>query len=123
MERMFSFPGEFGQWDPGNQRPELWALNNGCIHRGELLRMARRHGDDEILARLRFPLFHTGCVEVLIGLAGWVIGEFGSAVRGEADNPGNYLSLTARAHQSRARRPTRRLLALIQIQNHPHEIR
>ena len=28
-ERMFSFRDEFGQWDPKNQRPELWSLYNG----------------------------------------------------------------------------------------------
>lgn len=32
-ERMFSFRDEFGQWDPKNQRPELWSLYNGR-HRG-----------------------------------------------------------------------------------------
>ncbi len=29
-ERMFSFRDEFGQWDPRNQRPELWSLYNGA---------------------------------------------------------------------------------------------
>ena len=28
-ERVFSFRDEFGQWDPKNQRPELWQLYNG----------------------------------------------------------------------------------------------
>ncbi len=37
-ERVFSFRDEFGQWDPKNQRPELWALYNGRIHRGESIR-------------------------------------------------------------------------------------
>jgi len=32
-ERMFSFRDEFGQWDPKNQRPELWNLYNTRIHR------------------------------------------------------------------------------------------
>lgn len=31
-ERVFSFRDEFGQWDPKNQRPELWALYNGRHH-------------------------------------------------------------------------------------------
>jgi sulfate adenylyltransferase subunit 2 len=38
-ERVFSFRDEFGQWDPRNQRPELWALYNSRIHRGESIRV------------------------------------------------------------------------------------
>jgi sulfate adenylyltransferase subunit 2 len=38
-ERVFSFRDEFGQWDPKNQRPELWALYNGRRHRGEHIRV------------------------------------------------------------------------------------
>src|SRR5438309_2185913 len=34
-ERVFSFRDEFGQWDPKNQRPELWSLYNTRLHRGE----------------------------------------------------------------------------------------
>jgi sulfate adenylyltransferase subunit 2 len=38
-ERIFSFRDEFGQWDPKNQRPELWNLYNGRIHVGESIRV------------------------------------------------------------------------------------
>jgi sulfate adenylyltransferase subunit 2 len=38
-ERVFSFRDEFGQWDPRNQRPELWALYNARIHGGESIRV------------------------------------------------------------------------------------
>jgi len=38
-ERIFSFRDEFGQWDPKNQRPELWNLYNTRIRRGEHLRV------------------------------------------------------------------------------------
>jgi sulfate adenylyltransferase subunit 2 len=38
-ERMFSFRDEFGQWDPKNQRPELWNLYNTKIHRSEHIRV------------------------------------------------------------------------------------
>ncbi len=38
-ERIFSFRDEFGQWDPKNQRPELWSLYNGRIHLGESIRI------------------------------------------------------------------------------------
>jgi len=38
-ERVFSFRDEFGQWDPKNQRPELWNVYNTRIHRGEHIRV------------------------------------------------------------------------------------
>ena len=38
-ERVFSFRDDFGQWDPKNQRPELWNLYNARIHRGEHIRV------------------------------------------------------------------------------------
>jgi sulfate adenylyltransferase subunit 2 len=38
-ERVFSFRDEFGQWDPKNQRPELWSLYNGRHHKGEHIRV------------------------------------------------------------------------------------
>jgi sulfate adenylyltransferase subunit 2 len=38
-ERVFSFRDEFGQWDPKNQRPELWNLYNARVHRGEHIRV------------------------------------------------------------------------------------
>jgi sulfate adenylyltransferase subunit 2 len=38
-ERVFSFRDEFGQWDPRNQRPELWSLYNGRHRKGENMRV------------------------------------------------------------------------------------
>ncbi|GAB3285364.1 sulfate adenylyltransferase subunit CysD [Kineosporia babensis] len=38
-ERVFSFRDEFGQWDPKNQRPELWNTYNGRIQMGENIRV------------------------------------------------------------------------------------
>ncbi|HEY6595359.1 MAG TPA: sulfate adenylyltransferase subunit CysD [Asanoa sp.] len=38
-ERVFSFRDEFGQWDPKNQRPELWSIYNGRHHPGESIRV------------------------------------------------------------------------------------
>src|SRR5260221_673737 len=38
-ERIFSFRDEFGQWDPKNQRPELWSLFNTRVHPGENIRV------------------------------------------------------------------------------------
>ncbi len=37
-ERIFSVRDEFGQWDPKLQRPELWNIYNGKIHKGENVR-------------------------------------------------------------------------------------
>jgi sulfate adenylyltransferase subunit 2 len=38
-ERVFSFRDDFGQWDPKNQRPELWSLYNGRHRKGEHIRV------------------------------------------------------------------------------------
>ena len=38
-ERILSFRDEFGQWEPQKQRPELWALYNGRISKGEHARV------------------------------------------------------------------------------------
>jgi sulfate adenylyltransferase subunit 2 len=38
-ERVFSFRDDFGQWDPKAQRPELWALFNARISKGEHVRV------------------------------------------------------------------------------------
>jgi sulfate adenylyltransferase subunit 2 len=38
-ERVFSFRDEFGQWDPKNQRPELWSLYNGHVLPGQSIRV------------------------------------------------------------------------------------
>ena len=38
-ERVFSFRDEFGQWDPKNQRPELWSLYNSRVHKGQSIRV------------------------------------------------------------------------------------
>jgi sulfate adenylyltransferase subunit 2 len=38
-ERVYSFRNEFHQWDPKNQRPELWNLYNAKIHKGESIRV------------------------------------------------------------------------------------
>jgi sulfate adenylyltransferase subunit 2 len=38
-ERIFSFRDDFGQWDPKQQRPELWNIYNGRIRRGESVRV------------------------------------------------------------------------------------
>ncbi len=38
-ERVYSFRDEFGQWDPKNQRPELWNIYNAKVNKGESIRV------------------------------------------------------------------------------------
>lgn len=38
-ERVFSFRDRFHQWDPKNQRPELWNIYNTEVHKGESIRV------------------------------------------------------------------------------------
>ena len=38
-ERIFSFRDKFLQWDPKNQRPELWDIYNARVHKGESIRV------------------------------------------------------------------------------------
>jgi sulfate adenylyltransferase subunit 2 len=38
-ERIYSFRDKFGQWDPKNQRPELWNVYNAKIEKGETIRV------------------------------------------------------------------------------------
>jgi sulfate adenylyltransferase subunit 2 len=38
-ERVYSFRDNFHQWDPKNQRPELWSLYNGKVNKGESIRV------------------------------------------------------------------------------------
>jgi sulfate adenylyltransferase subunit 2 len=38
-ERVYSFRDRFHRWDPKNQRPELWNIYNGKVHRGESIRV------------------------------------------------------------------------------------
>jgi len=40
-ERFFSFRDHFGQWDPKNQRPEIWNLYNAKVNPGENMRGSR----------------------------------------------------------------------------------
>jgi sulfate adenylyltransferase subunit 2 len=60
-ERVFSFRDEFGQWDPRNQRPELWSLYNGRHAAGESIRVFPLSNWTELdvwhyIARERVPL-------------------------------------------------------------------
>jgi len=60
-ERVFSFRDEFGQWDPKNQRPELWRLYNGRHSKGEHIRVFPLSNWTELdvwqyLAREEMPL-------------------------------------------------------------------
>ena len=55
-ERVFSFRDEFGQWDPKNQRPELWSLYNGRVHQGQTSASSRsRTGPSSTSGRTSTP--------------------------------------------------------------------
>ena len=91
-ERVFSFRDQFGQWDPRNQRPELWQLYNGRHKKGEHIRVFPISNWTELdiwqyLARDEVPLpsiyfaHRRGVVRrdgMLMG-----VGEFLSPVQGE----------------------------------------
>ena len=51
-ERVYSFRDAYGQWDPKNQRPELWNLFNGRINKGESIRVFPISNWTEIDVRL-----------------------------------------------------------------------
>jgi sulfate adenylyltransferase subunit 2 len=60
-ERVFSFRDEFGQWDPRNQRPELWNLYNARLSAGESIRVFPLSNWTELdvwhyIAKERIPL-------------------------------------------------------------------
>src|SRR5215212_5768379 len=60
-ERIFSFRDDFGQWDPKNQRPELWGLYNPRVHAGESIRVFPLSNWTELdiwhyIAREKIPL-------------------------------------------------------------------
>ena len=38
-ERIYSFRDQYQQWDPKNQRPELWDIYNACVNKGESIRV------------------------------------------------------------------------------------
>src|SRR6202043_1350013 len=38
-ERVYSFRDEFGEWDPKNQRPELWNVSNSRVDKGQHIRV------------------------------------------------------------------------------------
>ena len=75
-ERIFSFRDKFHQWDPKNQRPELWDIYNARVHEGESIRVFPLSNWTELdiwqYIRLeeypdRSPVFRQGaspCVEI-----------------------------------------------------------
>lgn len=60
-ERVYSFRDEFGQWDPKNQRPELWNIYNGRVDKGQHIRVFPLSNWTELdvwqyIARERIPI-------------------------------------------------------------------
>lgn len=95
-ERVFSFRDDFGQWDPKNQRPELWTLYNGRRHAGESIRVFPLSNWTELdvwhyLARERIPLppiyfAHEREVVERDGML-YAVNEFFPAAAGEQPQP------------------------------------
>jgi sulfate adenylyltransferase subunit 2 len=92
-ERVFSFRDEFGQWDPKNQRPELWGLYNTRIHRGEHIRVFPISNWTELdvweyIARenLEIPSIYFAHTRRVFEREGILLAEFQHTWRGE-DEP------------------------------------
>ena len=65
-ERVYSFRDAFGQWDPKNQRPELWNLYNGRVNKGETIRVFPLSNWTELdVWQLHPPGEHPGRADVL----------------------------------------------------------
>jgi sulfate adenylyltransferase subunit 2 len=92
-ERVFSFRDEFGQWDPKNQRPELWSLYNGRIHLGESIRVFPLSNGSELdvwsyiaRERLELPGIYFAHEREVFGRGGmlFAVNEFCRPRNGEA---------------------------------------
>ncbi|TDD87663.1 sulfate adenylyltransferase subunit CysD [Actinomadura darangshiensis] len=92
-ERMVSFRDEFGQWDPKNQRPELWNLFNTRIRRGEHVRVFPLSNWTELdvwdyvrRAELELPSIYYAHTRRVFERDGMLLADISHARRGE-DEP------------------------------------
>jgi sulfate adenylyltransferase subunit 2 len=92
-ERVFSFRDEFGQWDPKNQRPELWSLYNTRIRRGEHIRVFPLSNWTELdvwdyilREKLEIPLIYFAHERVVFERDGILLSDSVHVTRGE-DEP------------------------------------
>ena len=93
-ERVFSFRDEFGQWDPKNQRPELWSLYNTRIRRGEHIRVFPLSNWTELdiwhyIARegLEIPSIYFAHRRSVFERDGILLADHPYANRGESETP------------------------------------
>lgn len=92
-ERVVSFRDEFGQWDPKNQRPELWNLFNTRIRRGEHVRVFPLSNWTELdiwdyvrRERLELPSIYFAHARAVFERDGMLLADLSYANRGE-DEP------------------------------------
>lgn len=92
-ERVVSFRDEFGQWDPKNQRPELWNLYNTKIARGEHVRVFPLSNWTELdiwdylrRAELELPSIYFAHTRTVFERDGMLLADLPYANRGE-DEP------------------------------------
>jgi len=86
-ERIFSFRDQHGQWDPKNQRPELWRIYNGRVHPGENMRVFPLSNWTEFdiwqyIRREEIPI-----VPIYFAQKRWVLERGSSLIPLEEDDP------------------------------------
>jgi sulfate adenylyltransferase subunit 2 len=91
-ERVVSFRDEFGQWDPKNQRPELWSLYNTRIRRGEHIRVFPLSNWTELdvwdyilREKLEIPLIYFAHERVVFERDGILLSDSVHVTRGEEE--------------------------------------
>ncbi len=93
-ERIMSFRDEFGQWDPKNQRPELWSLYNARSHKGENIRAFPISNWTEMdvwqyieREKLQLPSIYFAHQRDIVMRAGSIVPVNVPLVNGEVTNP------------------------------------
>ena len=93
-ERVFSFRDEFGQWDPKNQRPELWNLYNARHRKGEHIRVFPLSDWTELdiwqyiaRERIELPPIYFAHRRKVIRRDGMLLGMHPAVVLEEGDEP------------------------------------
>jgi sulfate adenylyltransferase subunit 2 len=91
-ERVVSFRDEFGQWDPKNQRPELWSLYNTRVRRGEHIRVFPLSNWTELdvwdyilREKLEIPLIYFAHERVVFEREGILLSDSVHVTRGEEE--------------------------------------
>ncbi len=125
-ERIFSFRDDFGQWDPKNQRPELWSLYNTRVHPGENMRVFPISNWTELdvwqyiaRERLEIPSIYYAHPREVVRRGGQLAPvtpltppkpgrNRGDAVGAVPDGGGHHLHLPGRIHRVDAHRDHRR---------------